>query len=86
MRKGTLTDHQTLMLYNKGESIITLAIHEGMSVFGCSARLTRARKTYGMVGTHRSPSKLAPIANVDTLAVQLRALERAVRKMKGALR
>lgn len=44
MRKGTLTDAETLGFYEDGVSIIALAVHEGMTAYGVISRLSRARR------------------------------------------
>lgn len=82
MRKGNLTDQQTLKLYRRGESLITLAIHEGMSVLSICSRLTRARKAIGEQGVKRKPSKLRPIDSVEELQSQFRELDRMISRMR----
>jgi len=86
MRKGTLTDTQTLTLYNNGESLITLAIHEGMTVYGVSHRLRRGRKALGLEGMNRPPSEYPTIDTIDELVRQMNKLTRAVSAMIKASR
>lgn len=81
MRKGSLTDEQTLALYNEGESLITLAIHEAMTVFGIASRCARARKAVGLSGVPRAPSEYPPIDSIEALITQMNALTRHIKRM-----
>jgi hypothetical protein len=44
MRKGSLSDRETLRHYENGVSIIALCIHEAMTPYGIISRLGRARR------------------------------------------
>lgn len=80
MRKGKLTDAQTLGMYEDGVSIIALAVHEGMTAYGVIGRLGRARKA-------RRAGRLSPVrrrvrapqpvyTSFDALRAAVRDLER----------
>lgn len=75
MRKGTLTDAQTLGMYEDGMSIIALCVHEGLTAYGVIGRLSRARKL------RKSPKRRAKVAqetftSFEELRLAVERLER----------
>lgn len=86
-RKGTLTDAQTLGMYEDGVSIIALCVHEGMTCYGVISRLSRARarRRRGIRGPGytlraRATTRRVPqptYDSFDALRAAVRALERS---------
>jgi hypothetical protein len=78
VRKGTLSDAQTLGMYEDGMSIIALCVHEGMTAYGVIGRLGRARKRRGQ--EFRRARRKAPqetFTSFDALREAVERLERA---------
>jgi hypothetical protein len=79
MRKGTLSDQQTLDAYQKGTSVIALCLHEGMTVHGVLGRLSRARRSWRDDHPRRVLAKKAPseiVASLREVRDAMKALER----------
>lgn len=86
MRKGTLTDAETLRLYEHGAAMIALCVKEGMTPYGIISRISRARKhrAEGVRGDGyrlrvRPPRKLVrqpTFDSFDALRAAVDALER----------
>lgn len=88
-RRGTLTDYETMMLYENGESLIALAVHEGLSPSGVWIRVQRARKKRGYTIRRRAPltitdSLLAVAAACDRLDAAVQRLQRRSRRSRAA--
>lgn len=77
MRKGTLTDTETLGMYEDGVSCIALCVHEGMTPHGVYSRISRERKR-----RHRKPAPRREAVAIDSWDALLAAVE----KLKEVLR
>lgn len=94
MRKGTLTDAQTLGMYEDGVSIIALCVHEGMTCYGVISRLGRARRerrdTLVKAGRpnaarmRRTKGPQPTFDSFDALRAAVRDLERHTRQLSNA--
>jgi hypothetical protein len=73
-RKGTLSDAQTLGMYEDGVSIIALCVHEGMTCYGVTTRLTRARRKLATPRQRRAVAQ-PTYTSFDALHAAVRALE-----------
>jgi hypothetical protein len=88
MRKGTLSDAETLRLYEQGVAMIAICIHEGMTPYGVISRISRARRgrmfARGRIATVRARQR-TPQPTYDTfnaLRAAVRALERETAKLE----
>lgn len=79
MRRGTLSDDDTLRLYEAGESLLALCVHEGMTPHGMIGRVGRARRQRGY--TIARPSETTIIDSIEGVERAVRALNRAVRAL-----
>jgi hypothetical protein len=77
MRKGTLSDAQTLGMYEDGMSIIAICVHEGMTPYGVIGRLGRARKGRGRYVRARPKRPQETFTSFDALREAVERLERA---------
>jgi hypothetical protein len=96
MRKGTLTDAQTLGMYEDGVQMIALCVHEGMTPYGIISRLSRARRARRLqVGPRRERHLRAvaprvrtqqpPIDTFDALRAAVERLEATTRELTHAV-
>lgn len=82
MRKGTLSDQETLAAYQDGTSIIALCLHEGMTVHGVIGRLARARRDWRDAHPRKVLAKKAPSEIVKSLR-EVREAMKALERMYG---
>lgn len=79
MRHGTLSDEQTLALYEAGESALALCIHEGLTPSSLTGRIGRARKRRGFTIPRQREARV--IDSVEEVERAMRNLARAVRAL-----
>jgi len=88
MRKGSLTDAQTLGMYEDGVSIVALCVHEGMTCYGVIGRLSRARKERRRVSPsaarRRTRTPQATYDTFDALRAAVRSLEQTTKELTRA--
>lgn len=80
MRRGSLTDHATVLLYEAGESMIALCIREGMTPGGMQGRIARGRKARGYTIVRAPETSI--IDSIEAVADAMRKLERAIRALE----
>lgn len=84
-RRGTLSDAETLRLYEQGVAMIAICVKEGLTPYGVISRLGRARRER-RVFSHaplRLVRKRTPQPTYDTFAALREAVENLERVMTG---
>lgn len=85
MRRGQLTDAQTLSAYESGSSIVALAVAEGLSAYGVISRLSRARRRRGRgaaILTRRARAARQPVDSWADLEASIARLQRSVSRLR----
>lgn len=79
MRRGTLSDADTLRLYEAGESLLALCVHEGLTPHSMIGRIGRARRARGYT-INREPEH-SIIDSMEAVDAAVRRLNRAIRAL-----